>query len=197
MSSSILRRSRLLAATAAVAGALSLSACMTATPYAPATGTGQYRTGYWDEQIEPNRFRVTFAGNSMTNRETVERYLLYRAAQLTLEQGADYFILSDRNTEKHSDTYVDRPFGPGPWGYWGPSWRYYGRGWGWRSWDPFWGDPFWDRQIDVRTVERYEASAEIVLGKGPKPGNNVRAFDAHAVVQQLGPQIQTPNAQQR
>ena len=174
---------------------------MEATPYAPATGSGQYRTGYWDEQIEPNRYRVTFAGNSLTSRETVERYLLYRAAQLTVERGFDYFVLSDRNTEKHTSTYVDEPFGPGPYGYWGPSWRFYGRygygrGFGWRTWDPFWGSPF-DRDIDVRTVERYEASAEIVLGHGPKPERNVRAFDARAVIQSIGPQIQMPTTGRR
>jgi len=183
---------RLSAIAAAVAGGLALSACMTATPYAPATGTGEYRTGYWEEQIEPERFRVTFAGNSLTSRETVERYLLYRAAQLTLERGFDHFTLVDRDTEKHTSTRIDRPFGPGPYGFWGPSWRYYGRGFGWRSWDPFWGDPFWDREIDVRTVERYEATAEIVMGHGPKPATELRAFNARAVVDSIGPSIQRP-----
>jgi len=183
---------RLSAIAVAVAGGLALSACMTATPYAPATGTGEYRTGYWEEQIEPERFRVTFAGNSLTSRETVERYLLYRAAQLTLERGYDHFTLVDRDTEKHTSTRIDRPFGPGPYGFWGPSWRYYGRGFGWRSWDPFWGDPFWDRDIDVRTVERYEATAEIVMGHGPKPATELRAFNARAVVDSIGPSIQRP-----
>lgn len=183
---------RLSAVAAAVAGGLALSACMTPTPYAPATGTGEYRTGYWEEQIEPERFRVTFAGNSLTSRETVERYLLYRAAQLTLERGFDHFTLVDRDTEKHTRTEIDRPFGPGPYGFWGPSWRYYGRGFGWRSWDPFWGDPFWDRDIDVRTVERYEATAEIVMAHGPKPATELRAFNARAVVDSIGPSVQRP-----
>jgi hypothetical protein len=188
----MLRKSnRVVALAAILLGSAALAGCMNATPYQPATGTGQYRTGYWDEQIEANRFRVTFAGNSLTSRDTVERYLLYRAAQLTVENGGDYFTLADRNTEKKSQTYIDRPFGPGPWGYWGPSWRYYGRGWGWRSWDPFWGDPFFDRDIDVRQVDRYEATAEIVIGRGPKP-NNVHAFDARDVLQRLGPQIMPP-----
>ena len=41
----------------------------------------------------------------MTSRETVETYLLYRAAQLTVERGFDWFEMADRNTEKHSSTY--------------------------------------------------------------------------------------------
>jgi hypothetical protein len=171
---------------------LALTACTTATPYQPMAVGRSVNGGYYDEQIEANRFRVTFAGNSMTSRDTVERYLLYRAAELTRSRGYDWFVMADRGTERHSRTYIDRPFGPGAYGYWGPSWRYYGRGFGWRSWDPFWGDPFWDRDIDVRTVDRYEASAEIVMGRGPKPANEVRAFRADEVLTNLGPNIMRP-----
>lgn len=186
---------------AALAGATMLTACVTATPYRPATGSGYDRTGFSDQQIESDRFRVSFAGNSYTSRETVERYLLFRAAEITLQSGNDYFIMADRDTDKQTRTYTTPGGFGGAWGpyggysgfgYWGPSWRYYGRGFGWRGWDPFWGDPFWDRSVDVRTVERYEAMAEIVVGKGPKPAGNVRAFDARAVVDRLGPTIQVP-----
>ena len=192
-------RSRTILALAAAS--VGLAACtVSPTPYQPATAGSRAvsaRYGYTDQQIEPDRFRVTFAGNSYTDRETVERYLLYRAAQLTVERGFDHFILADRDTDKKTRTYVDRPFGGGFGGYggfggsWSPYWRYYGAGFGWRGWDPFWGDPFFDRTIDVRTVERYEAVAEIVLGKGAKP-QNVRALDARAVLSSLGPTVAPP-----
>lgn len=169
-----------------------LAGCTTATPYQPVGQNRAASGGYYDEQIEANRFRVTFSGNSMTSRDTVERYLLYRAAELTRQRGYDWFVMADRNTERRSRTYVDQPFGPGAFGYWGPSWRYYGRGFGWRSWDPFWGDPFWGSSIDVRTVDRYEAVAEIVMGRGPKPADNVRAFSAAEVLSNLGPNIVLP-----
>ena len=172
--------------------ALMASACTTPTPYQPLPSAGSERGGYSDQRLEENRFRVTFTGNGMTSRETVETYLLYRAAELTIANGYDWFVMADRATERHSQTYLDRPFGPGPWGYWGPSWRYYGRGFGWRSWDPFWGDPFWDSQVNVQTVDRYEASAEIVMGRGPKPADNVRAFDARQVISNLKSQIVMP-----
>ena len=190
------KRPRFAALALILAGSISLSACMTATPYQPATGNGTaVRNGYSDTQIESNRFRISFSGNSLTSRETVERYLLYRAAELTLQQGFDHFILSDRDTEKKTDI-VREPgaWGPGPWGYWSPSWRFYrGPRWGWRSWDPFFDVPFWrDRDWDYRTVTQYEAMAEVVMGKGPKPADNLRAFDAHEVVSRLGPSIQMP-----
>jgi hypothetical protein len=170
-----------------------LTACTTPTPYQPLTTSGAARGGYSDQRIEDNRYRVTFTGNSMTSRETVETYLLYRAAQLTVDRGYDWFVMADRDTERKSQTYVSQPFSSGPWGYWGPSWRYYGAGFGWRSWDPFWGDPFWDRQIDVRTVNRYEAMAEVVLGRGAKPADNARAFDARQVLSNLSARITLPS----
>lgn len=194
MLKSITKRSRMLALAAALAGSATLAGCMTATPYQPATASS--RLGFWDEQIESNRFRVSFAGNSLTARETVERYLLYRAAELTVQNGGDHFILVTRDTETRTETYRSPGafYGPGPWGYWSPSWRFYrGPRWGWRSYDPFWDDPFWrDRDWDYRTVRQYEATAEIVIGRGPKPGDNVRAFNAREVLDRLGPSIRMP-----
>jgi hypothetical protein len=182
---------------------LLVAGCATETRYRPATGQGFSRTGYSDRQIEPGRFLVSFQGNSVTSRDTVERYLFFRAAELTLQQGYDYFLMADRDTNLQSRTYstgVGGGFGPG-WGYggfggyWGPAWRYRGAGFGWRSWDPFIGGGFgpWGNDFDVRTIDRYEATAEIVMRKGPIPRENLRAFDAHRVVDTIGPTVQLPD----
>ncbi|MEG3177491.1 hypothetical protein U1872_14710 [Sphingomonas sp. RB3P16] len=182
-------------------GAVTLltSACATESTYRPAVGRGFERSGYSDRQIEANRFMVSFSGNSYTSRDTVEKYLLFRAAELTLQNGGDYFVFADRDVDRRSRTYSTPSLGGGfgfgggfGGGYWGPSWRYRGRGFGWRSWDPYFGDPFFDRGIDIDTIDKYEANAEIVIGKGPKPKDNIRAFDAHEVVANLGPSIVTP-----
>lgn len=188
-----LQRPRIAAIAALLAGSVALSSCMTATPYQPATASSS-RNGYSDQQIESNRFQVSFAGNSLTSRETVERYLLYRAAELTLQRGFDHFILVSKDTETRTTTYRDRGFsGAGPYGYWSPYWRFHRPHYGWRSWNPFFDDPFWnDRGWDYRTVNQYEAMAEIVTGRGPKPTTNVRAFDAREVVERLGPTIKLP-----
>ncbi|GGO98322.1 CC0125/CC1285 family lipoprotein [Stakelama pacifica] len=176
----------------ALAALLLTAGCATPTPYRPAPGIGGINdNGYSDQQIESNRYRVMFSGNSLTSRETVERYLLYRAAELTLEKGYDYFIMADRDTEKDSRTYVNQPFGFGPYAGWSPYWRFYRPAWGWGGWGPY-GDPFWGNQVDVRTVDRYQAMTEIVMGKGPKPADNVRAFDARSVIDNLGPTIKMP-----
>ena len=186
---------RLLVATAAIA-VLGLTACETATPYQPLRPGSAQTGGYSDYRIDASHWRVTFKGNSLTSRETVEKYLLYRAAELTLDQGFDWFDTTDRHTERNTSYYGDTdPFyrsGFGlayGWG-WRPSWRYYG-GFGWRGWDPWMGGPFWADSIDIRQVNQYEASAEIVLGKGPAPEGR-RVFDAHQVVENIGPAIVKP-----
>src|SRR5262245_32787854 len=132
------------AAFAAALGAALLGACTTATPYQPlgAAGTGA-SGGFAEVRLAANRDRVTFAGNRMTCRERVETYLLYRAAELTNERGFDGFTIVDRATDRNVETRVYRdPFGPGPYRFWRPYWRYRGAGWGWRRWDPWFGDPF-------------------------------------------------------
>ena len=48
---------------------LVLAACTTPTPY-ETVAENDY--GYSEQKIEDNRYRVTFAGNSATKRETVE-----------------------------------------------------------------------------------------------------------------------------
>ena len=177
----------LIAATAA----LTLAACATATPYQPA-GFGGQRGGYAEQRLENDRFRVTFAGNSVTSREQVEMSLLLRSAEIAAESGYDWFATVNRATDRDV-SYVSSPdpFYAGRYGgYWGPSWRYYRRGY-WSSWN----DPFWaSRSFDVREIDRFEASAEIVLGRGAKPAGDPNAFDAREVIQNLGPRLPRPTA---
>jgi hypothetical protein len=184
---------RLLIAAAATA-ALALGACETATPYQPLQRGTTASGGYSERQIEPNRWQVTFSGNSLTDRRTVETYLLYRAAELTASQGFDWFSVVDRHTDRDTRVYAD-PYFSSWGGWWGPSWRLYGpRFGGWSRWGYWggWGPGFGD--FDIHQVTRYEANAEIFMGRGAKPPNDVRAMDARAVLDRLGPNIVRPTA---
>ncbi len=176
---------------AAPLGAVALlAACVSPTPYQPLATHGTATGGYSEQRLEDNRYRVTFSGNEMTSRQRVENYLLYRAAELTLQAGYDGFTMVARGTDPHTTTHVwGDPFGPGPWGYWGPSWRFHTR-YGWRSWDPFWGRP-WGGDYDISTVTSYEAGAEIQMFHGHR--DDPHSFDAHQVAANLGPTIQMPH----
>src|SRR6201999_4564887 len=68
---------RALIVSALAVAALTLAACETATPYQPIGAHNREASGgYADQQIEANRWRITFSGNDLTARDTVERYLL-------------------------------------------------------------------------------------------------------------------------
>ncbi len=166
----------------AVAAGL-LAACATATPYQPApAGAGNY--GFSEQQIENNRVRITFRGNTLTERETVETYLLYRAAEVTLQGGRDYFIVANRDTEEHSRLQGSGMYRPRfAFDYWYFSPR--------RGWSP-WYDPFWDEPSSYREVTRYEAVAEIAMFSGQKPADDPNAFDAREVQANLQGRIVRP-----
>lgn len=185
----------------ALAGALvaaSLGGCTTMTPYQPAVRGQHPGGGYSETALGQGRYRVNFTGNSLTARDRVEGYLLYRAAELTVRDGYDWFLIVDRLTERDSRTYAaPSPFYE-PWygnGYsrWRPWWRFSRRG-AWGSWYPGRG-PFWADMVDLQTVERFEAHAEIVLRRGPIPAGEERAFDAREVMRNLGPTIERPGRQ--
>lgn len=150
------------------------AACGTPTPYAPAERDGGY--GYAVQRLEDNRFRVSFSGNSLTDRRTVENYLLYRAAGLTLEQGGDYFIVVNRAVD--ADTAYHTTYDSPP---------YFGH----RPWYRRYGDPLWDEGT-TRSITRYVAYAEIVVRSGGKTPGDTAAFDAREVVRNLGPTIVKP-----
>jgi hypothetical protein len=167
----------------AAAAAALLSACATATPYQPyQKNVG----GFTEQQIESNRVRLTFKGNSLTNRETVETYLLYRAAEVTLANGYDYFTIADRATDAKTRIIGDA-WGDPYFDYFPLRYRYYNPHWGW--YDPFYSPR---ERIDVSTSTQYEATAEILMAKGEKPADKPEAFDAKDVVKNLGGKVTRP-----
>lgn len=157
---------------AAVAIAVVLGGCATATPYQSATD-GHY--GYAEQRIESNRYRITFTGNSDTPKQTVENYLLYRAAELTLQSGFDYFVFASDNTD--ANTRYLRTFD----GYWG---------WGSYYWGPH--SALGLGTSTATPITEYAAQASVVMFAGKKKADDVKAFDAHEVRQNLESAITRP-----
>lgn len=166
----------------AAAALLLLAACETTTPYQPKDAGGY---GFSEQKIETNRYRIEFSGNSATPRAQVENALLYRAADLTLANGYDYFVVADRATDARTQVIPEGPRYVSPFFFGG---RYYSRRYGWMPWY----DPFWDEPRDYFEVTRYEANAEIAMFKGKKPANEARAFDAREVEANLRDKIVMP-----
>ena len=146
------------------------------TPYGPATGD----VGYRDQQIESDRYRVSFAGNSATPVDRVQDYALYRAAELTVANGYDYFKVASRSTDSRGGAVGGPSVGVGVGGGSG------GGGVG----------------IGLSSIlgggggyaQGYTVSMDIVMFHGEKPAADQSAYDAHQVLQRLAPTIQAPPA---
>ena len=165
---------RTFAAPALLLGLLALTGCATPAPYAPRL-PGQ-ATGYTDQQLSTNRWRVTFTGNSVTPRDTVENDLLLRAAEVTLAEGKHYFLFDTRNTQTKTryDTIPQPgPFYPGYYGYW--------------NFRPAWGYSAFGPDVTIIATTKYEAYAEIVLLSDAEAAKEPRAVDARSVIAHLRP----------
>jgi hypothetical protein len=73
-----------------------------ATTYQPVGFTG----GYTDQRLDDNTVQVSFRGNGFTAPETVHTYLLRRCAELTLQDGYNYFVLVDAEEPNEGNTNV-------------------------------------------------------------------------------------------
>jgi len=74
---------------AAVLMVATLFAC--ATPY----GGKGFLGGFTDSQIDQNTFSVSVDTNGFTSQQTTSMHAFYRAAELTVEHGFDYFVIAD------------------------------------------------------------------------------------------------------
>lgn len=156
-----------------------VTACTTATPYKAAENSGP---GYRHQKLEKNRYRVVFKGNSETPRETVEIYLLYRAAELTKEKGYDYFALTERLIEKETD--YDTTVHPSVYGYSGfgmNRFPYYAYGYPWAY------------GAHVSTDSKYEAVAYVLMKEKRTPATETFSYNAKEIMENLKPKIKFPD----
>ena len=158
-----------------------LAGCATPTPYQPAAvSAAAPANGYFEAPVaQPNRWRVGFSGNIATPRRLVEAALLRRAAELTLQQGFDHFVIVEAATERQ--VHAARQF----------RLRWPSMGGTFATWEPnahaF--TPSYERPlrllnrqgIDPGATDTFLARAEIVMGRGPPPAE-ANAHDARAVL---------------
>ena len=138
-------------------------------------------------EIGPGRFELTFSGIRFNSRNTVEHYLLYRAALLARHNGATSFRLLYLPGEAGPSVHPalrSRLSGP-DYGHWQPHWNYYLTGMGWQPWHPEWGTTFWADEIGSARVQRYEAHAIIELIMEGRAPEDQPVFNAGEVIKRL------------
>ena len=80
----------------ALALALILSGCISATPYQRFSFP---RGGYDTKPIQDGVYQIDFAANGVTAQSQAAYYALVRAAEVTLQSGHRYFIVLNERTE--------------------------------------------------------------------------------------------------
>lgn len=166
-----------------LAGMLAACAALT-TPYQADVAGQRVAGGYYEEELATGRFRVTFSGTPATPRRALEQFLLRRCAELTLQEGFDWFRIVARSVERDVHVYV------------APDNSYRIRySPGYRSWKSYWrlyryglrledvpGNPLWWPKGSSSKNRRLEAQAEIVMGRGTAPMDTDTAFDARRLL---------------
>ena len=156
---------------AAVLIVATLSAC--ATPY------GKYGLlgGFTDSRIDENTYSISVDTNGLTSQQTTSMHAFYRAAELTVENGFDYFVIaSDANNSTSmamampggstSNTTINT-YGSTAYG---------------RTTTTY-------APTTVVPVVYPNSTLIIKSFKGAKPEGVPNAYDAHTVMKYLGPQI--------
>lgn len=154
------------------AAALGLSGCMTLAPYGPQTA--QTSQGYSEYRIESQRWRVTYNGVGAPG--PVADMALLRAADLTLEQGYDWFEVTQRIVDGRPDSAGGFRPSLGV-GYGGG--RYRGRYGSYSSSGVGVGVG-----LNFQGPSPTSTTLEVVMGRGDVPGR-AEVYDARGVQQTL------------
>lgn len=144
-----------------------LAACSSGpTRYIPALDNDDM--GYREQRIEEQRYRVSFRANPDMKPAQVEGMALRRAAELTLQNGYQWFHVVSRMTDLAGGSQS----GGGPTIGLGGSSGSFGSSVGLGLGFNLGGDS-----------RQYEATVEILMGRGQKP-NDPAAYDAYSVLSQ-------------
>lgn len=154
------------------AAALTLAGCATLAPYGPQTA--QTSQGYSEYRLESTRWRVTYNGVGAPG--PVTDMALLRAADLTLEQGYDWFEVTQRIVDGRPDSAGGfRPslgVGYGSGRYDGRYGRYSSSGVGVGV------------GLNFQGPSATSTTLEVIMGRGDNPGRT-EVYDARGVQQTL------------
>ena len=152
-----------------VAFSLVLCACAAGPVYRPATAANGY--GYRDSALTDSHYQVSFAGGYGLAQDSVRKFALYRAAQVTLAHGASRFRVVSRQTTPVTTGGGHSTLGVG------------------------FGHPFWGLGVGYAPVPRrtrYETVLDIKIGAGV-PASGPDVYDAASVVQHLADWVAAAN----
>jgi hypothetical protein len=158
---------------------LGLSSC--ATKYAQ-RGSWPDMYGYRDEPVDGSTYQISFYGNSATPVSDVNRYALFRAAEITIEKGFDYFVVIDAQHDATTNSSTMAMAG------------------GHSTSIEHAVDPQTGQMVPVAvttsnpeymtsTTTEHSVMKTIRMFKGVRPADNAAAYDAKSMLTVMGPTI--------
>ena len=151
--------------------------------------TGEFggfnQSGYNDTRTNANTVTVSFMGNGLTPINKVKTYLLYRCAEVTINNGYDYFIvtstsLSPINTVVHERTTQYSMNPPSP---------YYNRYRSTTYQSSSRQITATQSNIPVDSSQQHGAVAVIKMFQGRAPAGIPNAYNANDVIAHFGPEL--------
>lgn len=126
--------------------------CSCATKYQRRGWSG----GYSDQQLQKNIFRVSTDLNKFSSKDRAEDFTMYRACEVTLKNGYDYFIITD--SENTTTTSISGSSKSADYGY--------------------------HRETTLSVGSAIKPGRMIIIKtfKGTKPKNNVNAYNARELM---------------
>lgn len=136
--------------------------CGGATPYQKDSGeilfgdiSGLIEGGFSETQLSENTWIVNFRGNGDTRKDRTVDLSLLRSAELTLENGFNYFAVAESGTDIRTKTYATQPL----------------------------VKVFHD-DISIHTSRKPTSSNTVIMFK-EKPENTPNAFDAKFIIKSI------------
>jgi len=150
-----------------------MAACATSPPpYAAATSPNA--AGYSETQIESNRYFVTYRANAAADAALLQDYALLRAADLTLQNGREWFWVDRRTLDAAANQRSGPSLGVG----------IGGGSWGGRSGGGVSVGMNFPLGGGAQGQRARSATLEIRMGEGPKP-DDPNAYDARSIATNL------------
>src|SRR5690349_1158252 len=126
--------------------------------------------GNGDVELSPDHYRVSFSSSTARSRGDVERYLLQRAAEVTLQTGHTHFVFDNRDAGRDRSYYGHRDYMASPYN---PD----------RFW--YWTFPYSNWSIDRWPATAFSGHAEIIVMGPEEPARNAQAIEAVSLAQRL------------
>jgi hypothetical protein len=126
--------------------------------------------GYEDLKLGDDTYRITYKGAARADQESVDLYALYRCAELTLEQGYEYFVIADKSDMADVSTDVENQVSSHKTGGFGSD---------------SYGSTTTESKTTVETKTKHTVVRTIRMYKGAKPEGTALVYNARELKENL------------